>query len=73
MMTKTTVCPRWPALVVPASTACVPWYSPHSRVPKVAVIMKATSSARTRLRLRAVSKASSVLRSKRAVSRASCT
>ena len=60
-MTNTTVCPRCPAVTSPRSTACVPWYKPHSRAPKVAVMMKATSIARTRVRLRAVSKALSVL------------
>ncbi len=72
MITKTTVCPRWPAVMSPRITACVPWYSPHSSAPKVALIMKPTRKARTRVRLRAVSKASSVDWSKRAASRRSC-
>ena len=31
MRTYITVWPRWPAVMRPASTACVPWYRPQSR------------------------------------------
>ena len=34
----------------PRKTACVPWYRPHSSAPKVALMMKATSNERIRVR-----------------------
>ena len=46
----------------PCSTACVPWYRPHSSAPNVAMMMKATSTERARVRRTAVSKAFSVER-----------
>ncbi len=67
-----TVSPRWPALTLPATTACVPWYRPHSSAPNVALMMKATSMERTSVRLRAVSNAFSVDTAKRSASRGSC-
>ena len=69
MITYTTVSPRWPAVMVPASTACVPWYRPHSSSPALAMMMKATSTARARVRRTPVRKAFSVAASKRAASR----
>ena len=54
----------------PRTTACVPWYRPHSSAPKVAVMMKPTRNERTAVRFFAVSKAFSVDWSKRAASRA---
>lgn len=71
-ITYTTVCPRWPGVMSPRSTACVPWYRPHSSAPKVAMMMKATSTDRTCVRRRAVSNARSVAPSKRAASRCCC-
>ena len=56
----------------PRATACVPWYKPQSSAPKVAVMMKPTSTARIRVRLTAVLNAFSVEPSKRLASRASC-
>ena len=38
----------------PRSTACVPWYRPQSSAPKVALMMKATSIERIRVRRTAV-------------------
>ena len=49
----------------PCNTACVPWYRPQSKAPKVALMMKATSAERTTVRRRAVSKACSVETAKR--------
>jgi hypothetical protein len=71
MITYTTVCPRWPALMLPCSTACVPWYRPHSSAPEVAVMMKATSTERALLRPTAVWKAAAVEALKRLASRSS--
>jgi hypothetical protein len=59
-------------VIAPCSTACVPWYRPHSSAPKVAVMMKATRNERMRVRFTAVAKAFSVDASKRAASRRSC-
>ena len=56
----------------PRSTACVPWYKPHSSAPNVALMMNATSTERTRVRRTAVSNARSVAASKRADSRRCC-
>ena len=58
-------------MISPRTTAWVPWYRPQSRAAKVAAMMKATSTARRRLRLTAVPKARSVESSKRPASRAS--
>ncbi len=55
----------------PRSTACVPWYSPHSRAAKVAMMTKPTSSERMRVRLIAVWNARSVDSEKRRASRGS--
>ena len=69
IITYTTVSPRWPAVMVPARTACVPWYSPHSSRAAVEMMMKATSTARARVRRMPVWNALSVAASKRAASR----
>ena len=57
--------------MVPASTACVPWYSPHSSRAAVLMMMKATRAERARVRRTAVWKAFSVAPAKRSDSRAS--
>jgi len=54
MITYTTVWPRCPALMRPSSTACVPWYSPHSSRAALAMMMNATSTERARDRFTAV-------------------
>ena len=69
MMTYTTVCPKCPALILPAITACVPWYRPHSSAADVAMMMNATSTERARARRTAVSNALLVEVVKRAASR----
>ncbi len=56
----------------PRTTACVPWYRPQSRAPKVALMMKATRNERIRVRRTAVPKARSVEAPKRSASRSSC-
>ena len=67
----TTVCPRCPGVIVPASTACVPWYRPQSSSAAVLMMMKATMPARARVRRMAVWKALSVESPKRRASRSS--
>ncbi len=55
----------------PRSTACVPWYRPHSSAAEVAMMMKATSTERALVRRTAVRNALSVEPSKRPASRSS--
>ncbi|MDT4823256.1 hypothetical protein FQZ97_564770 [compost metagenome] len=55
----------------PRSTACVPSYRPQSRAAEVAMMMKATSTERARVRRTAVWKAFSVEPLKRSASRPS--
>ena len=71
MITYITVWPRSPALMRPAATACVPWNRPQSRAAEVAMMTKATSTARALVRRTAVRKALSVEVLKRAASRPS--
>ena len=65
------VCPRCPAVMVPAITAWVPWYRPHSTAALVAMMMNATSTPRALLRCTAAMKVFWVAPSKRCTSRAS--
>ena len=55
----------------PAVTACVPWYKPHSSAAEVAMMIKATSTERARVRRTAVVNAFSVEVLKRVASRPS--
>ena len=71
MMTYTTVCPKWPALMSPRTTACVPWYRPHSSAADVAMMMNAISTERAAVRRTATLKALVVEMLKRTASRAS--
>jgi hypothetical protein len=58
-------------VIVPFSTACVPWYSPHSMSAAFAMITNATSAARARVRRTPVANAVSVEPWKRCASRPS--
>ena len=71
MITYTTVCPRCPAVMRPAITACVPWYRPHNSAADVAMMMKPTSIERARVRRIATLNALEVDSSNRRASRAS--
>ncbi len=72
MPTYSAACPKLPRTVsCPRSTACVPWYRPHSIRAALAMMTKATSTARARVRRTPVWNAFSVAPRKRCASRCS--